>query len=92
MPSNWTALKCEECNNPLEPLAGEGLPRLIRIDSSEAAKQMIEALHDAESGPHERGVLIVGGNGEMEMIRSPFADLLKCTSCGLLYERKSNGD
>jgi hypothetical protein len=89
MPNNWTALKCEECENPLEPLILEG-PRLICLDSEQDVQRLVEAIKESCAN-HPRppnSILVLGGEMQIEVVKSPLADLLRCTSCGLLYERR----
>jgi hypothetical protein len=89
MPSGWTALKCEGCGDPLEPLSG-GFPALLHVDSMEVAEELQRGLSRLqEYEVSYSSIPIVGGDFQMEIVRSPLADLLKCTSCGMLYERES---
>ena len=90
MPSNWTALKCEGCGNPLEPLARND-SGLILFDSAAAVEELQEVMEAMKSDKRSfSSIPIVGGDTKFELIKSPLADLLKCTSCGMLYERNAN--
>lgn len=90
MQSNrWTPLKCEGCGNPLAPLAS--VSGLIHLHSAEAVQALAEAVKEAEMKEGRYSHLpIIGGDFHVEVIRSPLADLLRCTNCGMLYERETD--
>lgn len=89
MPDGWTALKCEGCGNPPEPLSD--MRGIIHLSSRDAVEALTEAVQRArmDEGKYNR-MPVIGGDFHVEMVDNPLAGMLRCTSCGLLYEKGSD--
>ena len=91
MTKDWVALECDKCGGKLQ-LAG--MPFAFTVTCPhELTEHEVARIHymfeQMAEHPRPEVPLVVSGGIEIARYDDPLGGLLRCESCGMLYERRS---